>query len=333
MESVAPIEVSSSSNVGRVDSGKDCVNTYLEDVVTTTDSTADIVTKEATTQVEAFHFDIMDIANLIHPAIEIILKEVASKVESKQPTPSNKGERVENIHSSGNSSKSKSSAKSGSQKKKKVKNHVSSPLICLGDFDVVRFSYEKLGGNATWNSSKELFNNMILNADLEDLSYTGCQFTWSNKRSEGAYITSKIDRAFADHPDFIQRVDEDQLVSAQIKLEKDPLNGVLQTHEKVAYAKYVDLSSVEERLAHQKSRVQWLGYGDRNSKFFFRTIKGNINKGRIQSVVAMILLGRSLTRRLLMLSILLNLTKPLALMAILLVFSKSLGRLWERRLW
>lgn len=127
---MAPIEVSSSSNVGRVDSGKDCVNTYLEDVVTTTDSTADIVTKEvasledeittkATTQVEAFHSDIMDIANLILPATEIILKEVESKVESKQSTLSNKGERVENIHSSGNSSKSKSSGKSGSQKKKK----------------------------------------------------------------------------------------------------------------------------------------------------------------------------------------------------------------------
>ncbi|KAL7219623.1 hypothetical protein ACSBR2_012643 [Camellia fascicularis] len=92
MESVAPIEVSSSSNVGRVDSGKDCVNTYLEDVVTTTDSTVDIVTKEvasledeittkATTQVEAFHSDIMDITNLIFPATEIILKEVESKGE------------------------------------------------------------------------------------------------------------------------------------------------------------------------------------------------------------------------------------------------------------
>ncbi|XP_028124903.1 uncharacterized protein LOC114321868 [Camellia sinensis] len=389
MESMAPIEVSSSSNVGRVDSGKeDCVNTYLEDVVTTTDSTADIVTKEvasledeittkATKQVEAFHSDIMDIAKLIHSATEIILKEVESTVESKQSTPSNKGERVENIHSSGNSSKSKSSGKSGSRKKKKVKNHVSSPLICLGDFNAVRFSYEKLGGNASWNSSKELFNNMILDADLEDLSYTGCQFTWSNKRSEGAYIASKIDRAlvhkkwltsypnssalflpsgvsdhspvvitldpkvsnfrkpfkffdfWADHPNFVQKVDEmwrkyikgspmfrvcqklrtlkpilknlnkkefsdistrvshakDQLVSGQIKLDKDPLNGDLQTHERVAYAKYVDLSSVQERLAHQKSRVQWLGYGDRNSKFFFKTIKGNINKGRIQSVV------------------------------------------------
>ncbi|XP_028068678.1 uncharacterized protein LOC114271244 [Camellia sinensis] len=194
-----------------------------------------------------------------------------------------------------------------------VKNRVSSPLICLGDFNAVRFSYEKLGGNASWNSSKDLFNNMILDVDLEDLSYTGCQFTWSNKRNEGAYITSKIDRALVNekwltsYPNssalFLPSVDEvwrkyikgspmfrvcqklrtlkpilknlnkkefsdistrvshakDQLVSAQIKLDKDPLNGDLQTHERVAYAK--------------------------NSKFFFRTIKGNINKGRIQSVV------------------------------------------------
>lgn len=76
----------------------------------------------------------------------------------------------------------------------------------------------------------------------------------------------------------------DHLVSTQIKLDRDPMNAILQNEERVAYAKYVDLCSVEEKLALQKARIQWLGLGDRNSRFF-RTIKGNVNKGRISSVM------------------------------------------------
>lgn len=75
------------------------------------------------------------------------------------------------------------------------------------------------------------------------------------------------------------------LESSQIKLDKDSLKFGLQEEERIAYARYVDLCKVDESLAHQKSRIQWLGLGDRNSKFFFKAIKGNINKGRISSVV------------------------------------------------
>ena len=78
---------------------------------------------------------------------------------------------------------------------------------------------------------------------------------------------------------------KEQLFNSQIKLDKDPMNLTLQEEERNAYGRYVDLSKAEESLAHQKSRVQWLGLGDRNSKFFFRTNKGNVNRGRIHSVV------------------------------------------------
>ncbi|KAL7170687.1 hypothetical protein ACSBR2_035547 [Camellia fascicularis] len=46
----------------------------------------------------------------------------------------------------------------------------------------------------------------------------------------------------------------------------------------------MDLSKMEESLALQKSRVQWLGLGDKNSSFFFRSVKSNINRGKILSV-------------------------------------------------
>ncbi|KAL7246796.1 hypothetical protein ACSBR2_001828 [Camellia fascicularis] len=255
--------------------------------------------------------------------------------------------------------------------------HAGSPIMFLGDFNAVRFYYDKMGGKDGWNKKKEVFNSMILDSELEDLSYKGCQFTWSNKRGDGEFITSKIDRVlvnekwltvnpnsfahflpsgvsdhsptvvsfcpvvaksrkpfkffdfWADHNDFLPRVFDvwrkyirgspmfrvcqklqtlkpilkdlnkreyseistrvvlakDQLLSFQVKLDKDPMNVILQEEERGAYAKYVDLSKVDESLAYQKYRVQWLGLGDRNFKFFFRTIKGNINRGRIHSVI------------------------------------------------
>ncbi|XP_028073502.1 uncharacterized protein LOC114275708 [Camellia sinensis] len=41
---------------------------------------------------------------------------------------------------------------------------------------------------------KEEFNSYILASELDDLSYSGCQFTWANKRDCREYIATKIDR-------------------------------------------------------------------------------------------------------------------------------------------
>ena len=68
------------------------------------------------------------------------------------------------------------------------------PIAFLGDFNATRYSHEKFGGSQIWNSLKEEFNSYILASELDDLSYTGCQFTWANKRDCGEYIATKIDR-------------------------------------------------------------------------------------------------------------------------------------------
>ncbi|XP_028090360.1 uncharacterized protein LOC114290623 [Camellia sinensis] len=68
------------------------------------------------------------------------------------------------------------------------------PLVILGDFNAIRFPYKKSGGSVSWSKDTEEFNSHILQAELVDLSYGGCQFTWANKRTNGDYIASKIDR-------------------------------------------------------------------------------------------------------------------------------------------
>ncbi|KAL7197307.1 hypothetical protein ACSBR2_019903 [Camellia fascicularis] len=80
------------------------------------------------------------------------------------------------------------------------------------------------------------------------------------------------------------QISRSDLDSVQWKLDKDPGNPQLQSLERTLYKQYVDLTTVEESLAHQKSRVQWLSLGDRNSRFFFKSVKGNINKGKILNI-------------------------------------------------
>ncbi|XP_028074446.1 uncharacterized protein LOC114276808 [Camellia sinensis] len=253
------------------------------------------------------------------------------------------------------------------------------PIMFLGDFNAIRYPYEKSGGSVSWSRVKEEFNSYILKSELVDLSYGGCQFTWANKRTSVDYIATKIDRVlvneawldtfpasfatflpsgisdhspavvnvsdkkssfkkpfkyldfWADHKDFnsvVSRVwnqyiygvptyrvcqklrylkpelkalnkkdfsdittrvqtSKGKLFSAQCKLDKDPSNCELQKIERTIFKQHVDLLAVEESLALQKSCVQWLSQGDRNSSFFFKTIKGNINRGKILNLELM----------------------------------------------
>ena len=63
---------------------------------------------------------------------------------------------------------------------------------CLGgDFNIVRFPYEKLGvaGRGRLSKSMKDFNTFINETGLRDLNLTNAEFTWSNGRS-----SSRLDR-------------------------------------------------------------------------------------------------------------------------------------------
>ncbi|GMP97184.1 hypothetical protein CsSME_00045547 [Camellia sinensis var. sinensis] len=310
----------------------------------------------------ALQKELVEITSLVLPHDTELLAKVENLVES---TPGK-------FHTSkqaqaGSSAKVTPLARATEARGRNAGNSSSSntPLVILGDFNAIRFPYEKSGGSTSWSKYKEEFNSCILQAELVDLSYGGCQFTWANKRTSGDYIASKIDRVlvnetwldafpasfatflpsgisdhspvvvhisdkvtsfkkpfkyfdfWVDHEDFssvvstiwnqyIQGVpmfrvcqklknlkpalkalnkkdfsdittrvhtSRSELLSAQCKLDKDPSNTSLQQLERTFYKQYVDLLAVEESLAHQKSRVQWLSQGDNNSRFFFKTIK------------------------------------------------------------
>ncbi|XP_028111135.1 uncharacterized protein LOC114309562 [Camellia sinensis] len=179
----------------------------------------------------------------------------------------------------------------------------------MGDFNAIRYPHEKIGVSQSWSSAKELFNYSILQAGFDDISYSGCHFTWANKQVDGHYIASKIDRVLVNdnwlktfpfsHAQFclsgpsdhspailsiILDVSREELENIQFKLDRDPGNMEFQSSERILCKKYIDLCQVVGSLAKQKSRIQWLSLGDRNSSFFFRTVRNNINRGRISSI-------------------------------------------------
>ncbi|XP_043697542.1 uncharacterized protein LOC122648386, partial [Telopea speciosissima] len=69
-----------------------------------------------------------------------------------------------------------------------------SPLGLGGDFNVIRFSHEKLGGDQLDLEAINSFNECIEDMGVNDLRWTGFPLTWCNKRAGSNRISCKLDR-------------------------------------------------------------------------------------------------------------------------------------------
>ena len=73
-------------------------------------------------------------------------------------------------------------------------NSLNVPWVVLGDFNTVRSSNEKVGGNRVNMAWLERFNNSISNAGLSELKTEGARLTWSNRQRGFGRILGRIDR-------------------------------------------------------------------------------------------------------------------------------------------
>ena len=89
---------------------------------------------------------------------------------------------------------------------------------------------------------------------------------------------------YSDISNRVMNVKQD-LEKIQQELDKNPSDGNLQRKEKELCIIYTDLMKMEESEARQKSRVQWLDLGDKNSSFFFKCINNNRNRERIHNIL------------------------------------------------
>jgi hypothetical protein len=76
---------------------------------------------------------------------------------------------------------------------RELKNNSSLPWIILGDFNEILFSHEKDGGNPRPQGYMQAFRDTLSDCALEDIGFSGDQFTWKRRR-----IRERLDRAVAD---------------------------------------------------------------------------------------------------------------------------------------
>lgn len=74
------------------------------------------------------------------------------------------------------------------------------------------------------------------------------------------------------------------LVDRQRLLDRQPLDASLRMQEKELMSSYTMALQTEKDFLRQKSRVQWLKAGDRNSSYFFKAINGRRNRSKILSI-------------------------------------------------
>lgn len=74
-----------------------------------------------------------------------------------------------------------------------MKNSVGSvPWLIAGDFNVIRFQQERWG-NAALSGYETEFVECVRRVEVEDLAFTGCFHTWTNKQAGDDFVSKKLD--------------------------------------------------------------------------------------------------------------------------------------------
>ncbi|KAK3221959.1 hypothetical protein Dsin_008984 [Dipteronia sinensis] len=168
-----------------------------------------------------------------------------------------------------------------------------SPWIVLGDFNVSRSVGESTGGYSRILSAMEEFNDYLQSSELDDHRFLGFLHTWCNKRSNGC-ISRKLDRVHINNVGLsnlgiLKRFSFPLafriIVPPWLNLGCKPFDSNHRIREKELITSYTTTLKAEEDLLRQKSRIQWLKAGDRNSSYFFKAITGKCNRSKIHTII------------------------------------------------
>ncbi|KAL5537584.1 hypothetical protein UlMin_044676 [Ulmus minor] len=162
------------------------------------------------------------------------------------------------------------------------------PWLVGGDFNEILFDSEKRGGRPRMFQQMRDFQESLVLCGHKDLSFSGEQFTLANKQDETTFIQSSW---ASGENNFEARVVADRLADCAVKTDKwgfqkyGKMGSEIARLQKEVEAKKSDclfapcireISDMEKRLEElhardeiywkQRSRMEWLAHGDRNSK-------------------------------------------------------------------
>jgi hypothetical protein len=73
-------------------------------------------------------------------------------------------------------------------------NRINENWLIFGDFNLIRNSSEKLGGNGLDINLSDMFHDTLNQCDLIDLGYQGNTYTWANNQAGSHHIKERLDR-------------------------------------------------------------------------------------------------------------------------------------------
>jgi hypothetical protein len=145
------------------------------------------------------------------------------------------------------------------------------PFIIGGDFNLIRFSWEKSTGNVNqfWMSA---FNDFIRDNGIKEMDGKGCKYTWTNKQENP--IMSVLDRVFTctrwDH--FYKKASCETLT----RVGSDHCPNVVNTDDHRFQQKHgfhFEMPWLLQREFREQVVASWPHRGGRNIQDFWREIK------------------------------------------------------------
>ncbi|XP_050280875.1 uncharacterized protein LOC126721848 [Quercus robur] len=151
---------------------------------------------------------------------------------------------------------------------KALNKKVNLPWLCFGDFNEIVSMEEKMGGARRPQRQMDDFREGINCYRLKDLGYCGSDFTWSNMHEGVHRMYLRLYRALATSvlghvPRQIQN--KRKILSDLVLRDQNGSNG---SEINKIRKEINDLLDCEEIMWQQRSKVQWIGLGDRNTKYF-----------------------------------------------------------------
>ncbi|GKD94283.1 RNA-directed DNA polymerase, eukaryota, reverse transcriptase zinc-binding domain protein [Tanacetum coccineum] len=164
------------------------------------------------------------------------------------------------------------------------------PWVILDDFNVTLKVSEHSNGSAYPSREMIDFQECVNNIEVDDLHSEDFHYTWTKSLKNPKCRTLKKldrvmvneDRRFEGHTMY-KVIQKEKALKSKLKQLSWKNGNVFLRAEKLR-EKVKEAMQDENSLLCQKAKIEWLREGDRNTAYFYKTIKERVHRGRIMTI-------------------------------------------------